>query len=123
MIIGVVIFAIVISGLISFISISGQLEKSKVQQRLSYIMDVVKKIENKIQSSDNLTETQIQEFVKEFSEKSVTDINLYNKNGKLIFSSQPKIYDMGLVSKFINPIAFNNLNVLKKLIPSTRKEY
>ena len=114
MIIGVVIFAIVISGLISFISISGQLEKSKVQQRLSYIMDVVKKIENKIQSSDNLTETQIQEFVKEFSEKSVTDINLYNKNGKLIFSSQPKIYDMGLVSKFINPIAFNNLNVLKK---------
>jgi len=114
MIIGVVIFAIVISGFISFISISGQLEKSKVQQRLSYIMDVVKKIENKIQSSDNLTEAQIQQFVKEFSETSVTDINLYNKNGKLIFSSQPKIYDMGLVSKFINPFAFNNLNVLKK---------
>lgn len=114
MIIGVVIFAIVISGFISFISISGQLEKTKVQQRLTYIMDVVKKIESKIQSSDNLTESQIQDFVKEFSETSVTDINLYNKNGKLIFTSQPKIYDMALVSKFINPIAFNNLNVLKK---------
>jgi len=89
MIIGVVIFAIVISGFISFISISGQLEKSKVQQRLGYIMDVVKKIENKIQSSDNLSEAEIQDFVKNFSETSVTDINLYNKNGKLIFTSQP----------------------------------
>lgn len=114
MIIGVVIFAIVISGFISFISISGQLEKSKVQQRSNYIMDVIKKIESKIQTSGNLTELQIQEFVKEFSASSVTDINLYNKNGKLIFTSQPKIYDMGLVSKYINPIAFNNLNVLKK---------
>ena len=114
MIIGIVIFAILISGLITFISISGQLEKSKVQQRLSYILDVVKKIEGNLQDANTPAESQIQEIVKLLSESSVTDFNLYNKNGKLIHSSQNKIYEMRLVSKYINPVAFNNLNVLKK---------
>lgn len=114
MIIGVVIFTVIISGLISFISISGQLQKSKVQQRLNYVLDVAKKIENNTATSFNNSESHIREIVKQLSESSVTDFNLYNKNGKLIYTSQPRIYDMGLVSEFINPIAFNNLNVLKK---------
>src|SRR5690606_15942880 len=90
MIIGVVIFAIVISGFISFISISGQLEKSKVQQRLGYIMDVVTKIDNTLQSSDNPSEDERQEVVSNLSEASVTKSNVYNKNGVLISTSQPK---------------------------------
>lgn len=114
MIIGVVIFTVIISGLISFVSISGQLEKSKVQQRLTYALDVAKKIENSTAASVSNSESHILETVKRLSESSVTDFNLYNKNGKLIYTSQPRIYDMGLVSEFINPIAFNDLNVLKK---------
>lgn len=114
MIIGVVIFSVLFSGLISFISISGQLEKSKVQQRLNYVLDVAKKIENNTATAFSNSESHIREIVKQLSESSVTDFNLYNKNGKLIYTSQPRIYDMGLMSEFINPVAFNNLNVLKK---------
>lgn len=114
MIIGVVIFSVLTSGLISFISISGQLEKSKVQQRLNYVLDVAKKIENNTATAFSNSESHIREIVKQLSESSVTDFNLYNKNGKLIYTSQPRIYDMGLLSEFINPVAFNNLNVLKK---------
>lgn len=114
MIIAVVIFTVVISGLISFISINSQLEKSKIQQRQTYILDVVKKIENNLQSSNKQSEAQIKEIISQLSETTVTDFNLYNKNGKLIFTSQPRIYESKLVSSFMNPHAFNSLNVLKK---------
>lgn len=114
MIVGVVIFAVVVSGLISFISINQQFEKSKVQQRQNYILDVVKKIENRLQTSPIDSESQIREIVSQLSETTVTDFNLYDKNGKLNFTTQPRIYDSKLVSKFINPVAFNALNVVKK---------
>lgn len=114
MIIGVVIFAIIISGLITFVSISYQLEKTSIEQRQAYILDVVNKIESLMQEAPDLNETKIAEIVRKLSETSVTDFNLYNKNGKLVYTSQPRIYDMGLVSTFINPFAFNNLNILKK---------
>ena len=34
------------------------------------------------------------------------DFNLYNGNGKLIYSSQPEIFDKGIISKRINPVAY-----------------
>lgn len=37
------------------------------------------------------------------------DINLYNLNGKLISSTRSKIYERGLLSEMINPIAYNTL--------------
>ena len=114
MIVGVVIFAVVISGFISFISINRQFEKSKIQQRQSYILDVVKKIENRLEATSDDSDSQISEIIRQLSETTVTDFNLYDKNGKLKFTTQPRIYDTKLVSSFINPLAFNALNVAKK---------
>lgn len=114
MIVGVVIFAIVISGLITFISISYQLEKDSVEQRQKYILDVVNKIESLMQESPNLDENRFEDILQKLSETSVTDFNLYDKNGKLRYTSQPRIYDMELISTYINPTAFNNLNIRKK---------
>ncbi|HEX8549681.1 MAG TPA: HAMP domain-containing sensor histidine kinase, partial [Cytophagaceae bacterium] len=34
------------------------------------------------------------------------DINLFNNSGKLIYTSQPAIYENGLLSRFINPEAY-----------------
>jgi len=114
MIIGVVIFAVIGSGLISFISISNQIEKSKFQQRQNYIVNVVKKVENSTQNAQNDSDKQISQIVEQLSQTTITDFNLYNKNGKLIFTSQPRIYETKLVSKYINPVAFNALNIVKK---------
>lgn len=43
------------------------------------------------------------------SKSSRTDINLYDTNGKLISTSQPKIIEAGLLSVNINPIALDKL--------------
>lgn len=40
---------------------------------------------------------------------NAVDINLFNKNGDLTISSQPAIYDKGLVSKKMNPAAYFEL--------------
>lgn len=56
--------------------------------------------------SDYLTDLLIK-----FSNIYFIDFNLYNLNGNLLASSRPKVFDEGLISRKINPIAFNELLV------------
>ena len=44
----------------------------------------------------------------------VTDINLYDRNGFLLASSRPKVYNIGLVSEQMNPTALTQLKRNKK---------
>ena len=53
-------------------------------------------------------------LLKKFSRVFVTDINLYDVNGNLLASSQPKIYSVGLISKKMNHSAFGELRLDKK---------
>ncbi len=53
-------------------------------------------------------------LLKKFSRVFVTDINMYDYNGDLLASSQPKIYSFGLVSEKMNPEAFQQININKK---------
>ena len=48
------------------------------------------------------------ELVK-ISRSSRADISLYDQEGKLISTSQPKIMEAGLLSPYINPVAFHKL--------------
>jgi signal transduction histidine kinase len=44
----------------------------------------------------------------------VTDINLYDRNGFLLASSRPKLYNIGLISEQMNPTALTQLKRNKK---------
>lgn len=44
----------------------------------------------------------------------VTDINLYDRNGFLLASSRPKVYNIGLISEQMNRLALNQLKHNKK---------
>lgn len=44
--------------------------------------------------------------VRRIADLSETDINLYDNQGKLLFSSQPLIFEAGLLSRYINPEAY-----------------
>ncbi len=46
--------------------------------------------------------------LKRLSQLFGSDISLFSSNGVLYTSSQPAIYDQGLLSRFMNPIAFMN---------------
>lgn len=49
-------------------------------------------------------------ILKKFSKVFATDINLYDLNGALLATSQPKLYDKGIVSTQMNPGAFKELH-------------
>ncbi|MFK8038759.1 MAG: ATP-binding protein [Crocinitomicaceae bacterium] len=53
-------------------------------------------------------------LLKKFSRVFVTDINLFDVDGSLLASSQPKIYSKGLISRKMNAEAFVALNLTKR---------
>ncbi|MFT4524670.1 MAG: two-component system nitrogen regulation sensor histidine kinase NtrY [Bacteroidia bacterium] len=46
-----------------------------------------------------------------FSKVFFTDINLYDLNGNLLATSQPKVFEEGLVSSRMDPVAFHEMKV------------
>lgn len=52
------------------------------------------------------TRRRLQREVSEIAAISETDINLYGRNGRLLVTSQPIIFETGLISKMVNPKAF-----------------
>ncbi|MBU1371824.1 MAG: GHKL domain-containing protein [Bacteroidetes bacterium] len=50
----------------------------------------------------------------EFSKMYGTDLNLYNKDGKLLYSTQYKIYAIGLIAERMNAQAYINLHLKQK---------
>lgn len=69
---------------------------------------------------DKLSSTQTsRDFKQEFKEVahfSQTDLSVFSQNGKLMMASQPLIYEAGLLSKWINPEAIEEINAKQKAV-------
>jgi len=114
-IISSVILAILISAVISYISINKQLYNNNRNSKERFIIELGKRLENMLTSTEEIpNEDQLTNILKTLSETISKDFNLYSKSGKLLYSSQPRIYDLELFSMFINPAALKNLSLLKK---------
>ena len=92
------------------------------KQNLETNIDLIKEkigsvkieLENKLRSQENLdvSESEYLEFLlKKFSTVFVTDINIYDRKGDLLASSQPKIYSQGLISKKMNTAAYRAIHL------------
>jgi signal transduction histidine kinase len=80
---------------------------------------VLVEMENKLSDYDQLTpemKEYLTELLTKFSNVFFTDINLYDLSGDLISSSRNKIFHEGLVSRKMNPTAFNELSVNEKTL-------
>ena len=53
-------------------------------------------------------------LLKKFSKVFVTDINIYDREGILLASSRPRVFNTGLISEQMNPDAFFAVSVDKK---------
>lgn len=109
-----VLFGILISGAIAFLSISSQLESNKQDDRFREIAEISKKIENNIGNVKDVNDATIANMLKDIAPSTVRNFNLYNQDGKLVYSSQPRIFDLKLISEFINPSALYKLSILHK---------
>jgi signal transduction histidine kinase len=77
---------------------------------------VVIEIEGKLQ--DDVLTPSYRDYatylLKKFSNVFFTDINLYDLEGNLYASSRPKVFDQGLASRKMNPVAFSEISIQKK---------
>jgi signal transduction histidine kinase len=56
----------------------------------------------------------MQFYLEKFSRVFFTDINLYDKNGYLLATSRPKVFNSGLISEQMNPAAYAEMRFGKR---------
>jgi two-component system nitrogen regulation sensor histidine kinase NtrY len=94
------------------------------QDKLSRAIQImVNEVQNKLADHNSfndeilLFETgaseEVEQLMQDISEIHGTDVNLYDTAGNLRVSSNPLIYNKGVLSEKMNPLAFYNLNQLK----------
>lgn len=81
---------------------------NSVETELKTKLNQVKKLS--IVENGNSMQLLLQNYAKVF----FTDINMYDVNGYLLASSRPKVFNVGLLSEQMNPIAFKNVKYFKQ---------
>jgi hypothetical protein len=81
-----VLLAVIISGIITLVSISHQSEQNRQNEKLDYISNIANKIENNLHNHNKNAVSNIETLIKDVSGVLATDFNLYNSNGKLIYT-------------------------------------
>ncbi len=56
----------------------------------------------------------MQFFLQNFAKVFFTDINMYDIDGYLVATSRPKVFNVGLLSEQMNPVAFKHVKHLKQ---------
>jgi signal transduction histidine kinase len=92
------------------------LEKNKTQLA-EKVQSVLIELEHKLGSKNKLSSELYNEmtyYLVKFSNVFYTDINLYDKEGNLLATSRPEIFERGLVSRQMNPKAYQQIHLQKK---------
>ncbi len=121
-VISLIIFAFIMMGVATIYYISNQYTFSHkerllnkieaVQTNIDFLFDETRKKANRGQLPQQLKK--ISNRVTELSEIHDMDINIYKPGGDLMASSQPDIFDKGLVSKKMNSLAFFKMSCDKE---------
>ncbi|RKD19070.1 histidine kinase [Pelobium manganitolerans] len=110
-----VVSSSLIIGIITFSYISIQYKQQQedfIKSRIRTISDAFE--DSVFSNSDYFTpQTGIEAF-EQFSKLYNTDLNFYDVNGRLIYSTQYKIYAVGLAADRMNPTAYLNLKIKQK---------
>lgn len=110
-----VVFTLLITGIITFINISSQYR----EQQEAMVLDKVTKISAGISRqlvNDGIIDPddQAEATFNTFADLNGVDLNLFGLNGRLTLSTQPKIYENGLIAPLMDSWSFIYLNRLKK---------
>ena len=106
-----VVLTLVVAGIITFFSLSAQYRIQQEELTVQEVSQIGKVLESRMFREGDFKRSYSGE--QEFNlaaETNSSDLNLYDTKGELVYTTQPKIYDLGLTSKFINSEAWLNLN-------------
>jgi signal transduction histidine kinase len=116
--IGIVVFAFVIFAFVAGNYTQNQYSTytfENLKEKASSVeTEVSQKLGDKEELDVDVLGNYMMYILKKFSTVFVTDINLYGLDGKLLASSQPKLYDKGISAKHINPAAYREMVLNKK---------
>lgn len=84
-------------------------QKTRIKEKLSSLMLAVEtEFHDKALQENKLTDETALNFSR-ISNTLGTDFNLYDKRGRIIFSTQPKIFDLEIISRLMNRKAYDRL--------------
>jgi two-component system nitrogen regulation sensor histidine kinase NtrY len=109
-----VVTSLIIVGLITFSYISIQYkeqQESLIKERIKIIASAFK---NKIQHANNLNDEEYRSIFADFSKMYNADLNMYDRNGILLSSTQSKIYNIGILAGRMDPNAFVYMRLIQK---------
>lgn len=108
-----IVFTLLIVSIITYFSISSQFKKELESDVIHQANQVNLGLEkNKIFKNGKLLENE--DILRTFSEVNATDLILFDVNGKLLFTTQYKIYDNGFIEPRMNAVAFLYLKGLQR---------
>ena len=117
-----VVATLALVGVITYLSINAQYQEQQDEMISNKVSTIAAKFENSFSENldhiDENTQVKFNNFADNFS----TDLILFNQQGIPILSTQPKIYDYGILGKRMHARAFILLSKLQKslLINSER---
>jgi len=104
-----IVITLFIVGGITYFSISQQFRKQQDQDLIVKADQIKNALENNNLFNNGFANAS-ERTLHTFAEINATDLNLYDVNGEVIFSTQPNIYDYGFITPLMNAQAFVFLN-------------
>jgi len=93
-----------------------QAQNTHIKENINNVLVLV---QNELGNNENLGQNLGDELMYSFSQLSNTlslDFNIYALSGRLLYSSQPKIYDQNLIAPLINQEALQRLTINQKAL-------
>ena len=90
-------------------------------QQDNFIKDKIRKVQQSYERQISVggiprtTDQSINDF-NQFADINAAYLNLFDPNGLLIYTSLPKMFDLGIINKRMGPVAFINLSKLQKSV-------
>lgn len=113
----IVLISLALFGGGTILYIKKQYESKNIQNISEKTQSVLIEIESKLGAEPKL-DASYREYasmvLKKFSNVFFSDINLFDVNGNVLASSRPKVFDAGLASTKMNPVAFREISANKK---------
>ncbi|MCI5058199.1 MAG: ATP-binding protein [Flavobacteriales bacterium] len=142
LLVNILFFTLILFGIGTGYYINKQYQQKNYNAIQEKIKSVLTEIEHKLGGSEDLNSVNpdyLQYILNKFSNVFFTDINLFNLSGDLLASSQPKLFQEGIVDHKMHPEAFDfvhnqdksfyahqekigNLNYLSAYVPFQNKE-
>ena len=110
-----VVITLLITGLITYYNISQQYREQQEETVLDKINKISSGFNKQVVKNDILAGSEQAELAfNTYADVNGADLNLFDLEGKLIHSTQPKIYENGLIARKMNSLSYFYLNRLQK---------